>query len=69
MSRSPKAAPPPLAKLAKCPTGIHGLDVITGGGLPRRRRTLVCGGAGSGKTLIGMEFLIRVIQQHDTACS
>jgi circadian clock protein KaiC len=50
--------------LAKCPTGIHGLDVITGGGLPRGRPTLVCGGAGSGKTLIGMEFLIRGIQQH-----
>ena len=64
MSRRPKPAPPPLVKLAKCPTGIHGLDVITGGGLPRGRPTLVCGGAGSGKTLIGMEFLIRGIQQH-----
>ena len=64
MSRRPKPAPPPLARLAKCPTGIHGLDVITGGGLPRGRPTLVCGGAGSGKTLIGMEFLIRGIQQH-----
>jgi circadian clock protein KaiC len=53
-----------LPKLAKCPTGIHGLDAITGGGLPRGRPTLICGGAGSGKTLFGMEFLVRGIQQY-----
>ena len=55
----------PLPKLAKCPTGIHGLDTITGGGLPRGRPTLVCGGSGSGKTLFGMEFLVRGIQEHN----
>jgi len=38
--------------LPKCPTGIQGLDGITGGGLPRGRPTLVCGGAGCGKTLL-----------------
>src|ERR1043165_892757 len=43
----------------KCPTGIHGLDEITFGGLPRGRPTLVCGSAGCGKTLLGMEFLVR----------
>jgi circadian clock protein KaiC len=42
----------------KSPTGIHGLDEITGGGLPQGRSTLVCGGAGCGKTLLGMEFLV-----------
>src|SRR5262245_3140431 len=46
-------------KLAKCPTGIHGLDEITRGGLPCGRPTLVCGGAGSGKTLLAMEFIVR----------
>jgi circadian clock protein KaiC len=51
-------------KLSKCPTGIHGLDAITGGGLPHGRPTLICGGAGSGKTLIGMEFLVRGIQEY-----
>ena len=45
--------------LPKCPTGIQGLDEITGGGLPRGRPTLVCGGAGCGKTLLGAEFLMR----------
>src|SRR3989338_7705709 len=46
-------------KLPKCPTGIQGLDEITFGGLPKGRPTLVCGGAGCGKTLFAMEFLYR----------
>ena len=46
-------------RLPKCPTGIQGLDEITGGGLPRGRPTLVCGGAGCGKTLLAAEFLVR----------
>lgn len=45
--------------LEKCPTGIRGLDEITKGGIPRGRPTLVCGCAGSGKTLFAMEFLMR----------
>ncbi len=48
-----------LPRLEKCPTGIRGLDEITEGGLPRGRPTLVCGAAGSGKTLLAMEFLVR----------
>jgi circadian clock protein KaiC len=61
--RSPKSKtqkPDPFGSgLSKCPTGIHGLDEITVGGLPRGRTTLVCGGAGCGKTLLGIEFLVR----------
>jgi circadian clock protein KaiC len=45
--------------LAKSQTGIDGLDEITGGGLPAGRPTLVCGGAGCGKTLLAAEFLAR----------
>jgi circadian clock protein KaiC len=45
--------------LEKCLTGIKGLDEITKGGLPKGRPTLICGGAGSGKTLFAMEFLMR----------
>ena len=45
--------------LPKAATGIPGLDEITGGGLPKGRPTLVCGGAGCGKTLFAAEFLIR----------
>ena len=43
----------------KCPSGVTGLDEITGGGLPRNRPTLVCGSAGCGKTLFAMEFLVK----------
>ena len=53
------SGPPQKGALPKCPTGIHGLDEITFGGLPRGRPTLVCGGPGCGKTLLGMEFLVR----------
>jgi circadian clock protein KaiC len=49
--------------LPKAPTGISGLDEVTGGGLPRGRPTLVCGPAGCGKTLLAMEFLIRGITE------
>ncbi|MBD2521430.1 circadian clock protein KaiC [Nostoc sp. FACHB-133] len=45
--------------LAKCPTGIQGLDEITYGGLPQGRPVLLCGRAGCGKTLMAMEFLVR----------
>lgn len=45
--------------LSKAPTGIQGLDEITFGGLPKGRATLICGGAGCGKTLFGVEFLVR----------
>lgn len=45
--------------LPKVPTSIHGLDEITGGGLPKGRPTLVCGDAGCGKTLFAMEFIVR----------
>ncbi len=50
---------PAATRLPKCPTGIQGLDEITDGGLPRGRPTLVCGGAGCGKTLLAAEFLVR----------
>jgi circadian clock protein KaiC len=60
---APQVASNGLAQLAKAPTGIRGLDEVTGGGLPRGRPTLVCGPAGSGKTLLAMEFLVRGITQ------
>ena len=44
--------------LPKSLTGIRGLDEITLGGLPQGRPTLVCGGPGSGKTLLGLTFLV-----------
>src|SRR3954468_22814535 len=43
----------------KAPTGMKGLDEITGGGLPAGRPTLVCGSAGAGKTMLATEFIVR----------
>ncbi len=57
--------PPPLATLSKAPTGIRGLDEITEGGFPAGRPTLVCGGAGCGKTLLAMEFLVRGATEYN----
>ncbi|WP_019947815.1 circadian clock protein KaiC [Hymenobacter aerophilus] len=54
-----------LPQLPKAPTGIEGLDEITEGGLPLGRPTLVCGSAGCGKTLLGIEFLVRGILDYD----
>jgi circadian clock protein KaiC len=51
------------SNLEKTPTGIGGLDEITGGGLPAGRPTLVCGGPGSGKTLVGLSFLVNGARQ------
>ncbi len=51
--------------LPKAPTGIQGLDEITGGGFPRGRPTLICGSAGAGKTLLAMEFLVRGATEYD----
>src|SRR3984885_13352692 len=50
--------------LEKAPTGISGLDQITGGGLPRGRVTLVAGSAGAGKTLLGLNFLVAGARQY-----
>ncbi|MHB8886028.1 MAG: circadian clock protein KaiC [Methylovirgula sp.] len=64
VSRDGVAPSKPVA-LEKCPSGIHGLDVVTGGGLPCGRPILVCGSAGSGKTLFGMQFLVDGARNHD----
>jgi len=63
--KKPATKPKARPQLPKAPTGIQGLDEITGGGLPQGRTTLVCGGAGCGKTLLAMEFLVRGATQFD----
>ena len=55
-SSKQKSVPQPLQKT---PTGITGLDEITNGGLPKGRPTLICGDAGSGKTVFSIEFIVK----------
>jgi circadian clock protein KaiC len=52
-----------MREITKTPTGIRGLDAITGGGLPTGRPTLVIGGPGCGKTLLSIEFIVKGITQ------
>jgi circadian clock protein KaiC len=44
-------------RLAKVPSGIEGFEVISEGGIPEGRTTLVAGTAGSGKTIFACQFL------------
>ncbi len=59
MEKVMETMPEPEDELIKVPTGVRGFDDITGGGLPKGRTSLIAGGPGSGKTLFGMEFLVR----------
>ena len=54
-----KKADDHYSTLPKTLTGISGLDEITGGGLPTGRPTLIAGEAGSGKTLMSLEFIVK----------
>jgi circadian clock protein KaiC len=45
----------------KSPTGIQGLDVLTNGGVPKNRPTLLVGNTGCGKTIMAVEFLVNGI--------
>ncbi len=53
-----------MNSLQKTLTGIEGLDEVTNSGLPTGRTTLICGSAGSGKTVLGMEFLVHGILEY-----
>ncbi|NMW21228.1 MAG: circadian clock protein KaiC [Chlorobiaceae bacterium] len=59
----PTVTPKPKPQITKALTGINGLDIITEGGLPKGRASLICGGTGTGKTMLAMEFLLRGAQQ------
>jgi circadian clock protein KaiC len=54
-----------LSPIQKSPTGIRGLDEISGGGLPKGRTTIICGGPGCGKTMLGIEFLVRGVLEYN----
>lgn len=63
--RNGRMASASLETLEKCPTGIGGLDQISNGGLPRGRTSIACGGPGCGKTMLGLEFIVRGAMQYD----
>jgi circadian clock protein KaiC len=62
--KTASAAAKAVERLEKAPTGITGLDEVTLGGLPRGRATLICGGAGCGKTMLAVEFLVNGVRDY-----
>jgi circadian clock protein KaiC len=48
-------------------TGVPGLDMVLGGGLPRDRMFLVQGAAGAGKTTLGLSFLLEGLRNGEPA--
>jgi KaiC/GvpD/RAD55 family RecA-like ATPase len=46
------------------PTGVEGLDELVSGGFPRGRVVLVLGGPGTGKTILGTQFLYKGISVY-----
>jgi len=55
-------SPPPSDRAA---TGVPGLDNILHGGLPRRRIYLLQGAPGSGKTTLGLQFLLEGLRNGE----
>lgn len=49
----------------KVATGVEGFELVTMGGLPMGRPTLLCGSSGSGKTILSMEIAYRSAAQFD----
>lgn len=45
-------------------TGIHGLDRLIGGGLPKGSCTLLSGKCGTGKTILSMQYVVKGITEH-----
>jgi circadian clock protein KaiC len=56
-----------IAAIPRQRTGIHGLDDVLGGGLPGGRLYLVRGDPGTGKTTLGMQFLLEG-RNNDERC-
>jgi circadian clock protein KaiC len=56
---------PPPQEVDRVAVSIPGLELITRGGLPRRRLTVVAGTAGSGKTVFANQFLASGIEQGE----
>ena len=54
-----------VTRMEKLKTEIEGFDLISNGGLPKGRTTLLAGSAGSGKTVFAVQFLAEGIKKAD----
>jgi circadian clock protein KaiC len=55
-----------MSALKKLETGVPGLDVLTLGGIPEGRSTLVAGKSGTGKTVMGLQIAAHFARQGIT---
>ncbi len=66
--RGPDANGPSVWSAAeRAPTGVAGLDEMLGGGLPRASSTVIQGATGTGKTLLGLQFLLEGARRGNRA--
>ncbi|TFF18045.1 circadian clock protein KaiC [Jiella endophytica] len=52
-------------EIARLETGIPGFDQVSNGGLPKNRTSVVAGTAGSGKTVLALQFLMSGVRNYD----
>lgn len=52
-----------MSALQKLETGVPGLDVLTLGGIPEGRSTLIAGKSGTGKTVVGLQIASNLARQ------
>ena len=52
-----------MSALKKLETGVPGLDVLTLGGIPEGRSTLIAGKSGTGKTVVGLQIASNLARQ------
>jgi circadian clock protein KaiC len=58
--------PPPAVEVGKrLPSGVPGLDPLLGGGLLPRSVTLASGSAGTGKTTLGLQFVLEGTKRRE----
>src|SRR5215213_10221072 len=55
-----------MSALHKYPTGVPGLDILTLGGIPEGRSTLIAGRSGTGKTVVGLQIATNLARQGVT---
>jgi circadian clock protein KaiC len=55
-----------MSALKKLQTGVPGLDILTLGGIPEGRATLIAGRSGTGKTVVGLQIAANLARQGIT---
>lgn len=52
-------------KVKRIKTGVSGLDEMLGGGIPEKSIILLCGGPGTGKTIMTLQYMMNAVSQGE----